>query len=579
MSITREQIWAPLPNTQRAKTTHLSYDSKNDRIAYPSGKSIFIRSVSNPSNSIQFINHNHNTTVAKFSPSGNYIASGDESGNVKIWDTISDDLILKGEYQILNGPINDISWDSESKRIIAVGNGKELYGHAFTWDSGNSIGEISGHSAQINAVTIRPVRPYRAATVSDDSALVFYHGPPFRFDSSLRGHHTNFIRDVKFSPNGEFLVSVGMDKLIVLYDGKSGEYIKKWKGNEGGILSVNWVNNEEFVTSSTDSTIKLWKASTEELIKSWEFEKTIDLQQVGVIPTKDYIISLSFNGDLNYLSLDSSTPIKVLKGHQKSITSSIIHNDKLITGSYDGKIVEWSLNGESKELKSHSNLIVGLDEINDEIFSTGWDDKLKSLTKDLEISLEKQPKSTSSTKDLLTILTEDEIFGYSSTGDLKLQSKLPSTAIVIGSSSKFITIGYQNNLVKVYSSTFDHIFDITIRAQPSYLSISPNEQYLAIGDNSGKIILYNLETKELVTSRWAFHTAKINSISWRDNNYIVSGSLDTNVIIYQVEKPVKNIKFFGAHKDGVNFVKWIGENEIVTGGNDSTVKKFKVTFP
>lgn len=37
MSIERESIWAPLPNTTRAVTTHLSYEKKSDRIAYAVG--------------------------------------------------------------------------------------------------------------------------------------------------------------------------------------------------------------------------------------------------------------------------------------------------------------------------------------------------------------------------------------------------------------------------------------------------------------------------------------------------------------------------------------------------------------
>lgn len=57
---------------------------------------------------------------------------------------------------------NDIAWDGESKRIIAVGDGKEKsafllpsvslnlplvrYGAAFMMDSGSSTGEIIGHS-------------------------------------------------------------------------------------------------------------------------------------------------------------------------------------------------------------------------------------------------------------------------------------------------------------------------------------------------------------------------------------------------------------------------------------------------
>ena len=61
---------------------------------------------------------------------------------------------------------NDLEWDGESKRIIAVGDGREKsvsrltvmqdipytsgrFGHAFMMDSGTSTGEISGH-AKVN---------------------------------------------------------------------------------------------------------------------------------------------------------------------------------------------------------------------------------------------------------------------------------------------------------------------------------------------------------------------------------------------------------------------------------------------
>jgi hypothetical protein len=86
----------------------------------------------------------HNTTVARISPSGYYCASADISGTgmsfellylflvmstfavaVRIWDTASGDQIMKGEYRVLSGRINDLEWDGESKRIIAVGDGKD----------------------------------------------------------------------------------------------------------------------------------------------------------------------------------------------------------------------------------------------------------------------------------------------------------------------------------------------------------------------------------------------------------------------------------------------------------------------
>lgn len=36
------------------------------------------------------------------------------------------------------------------------------------FDSGTSVGEISGHSKTVNSVDIKPNRPFRAVTASDD---------------------------------------------------------------------------------------------------------------------------------------------------------------------------------------------------------------------------------------------------------------------------------------------------------------------------------------------------------------------------------------------------------------------------
>lgn len=47
------------------------------RIIYANGKSIVIRSLKNPLESDTYIDHQYATTVAKFSPNGSWVASGD----------------------------------------------------------------------------------------------------------------------------------------------------------------------------------------------------------------------------------------------------------------------------------------------------------------------------------------------------------------------------------------------------------------------------------------------------------------------------------------------------------------------
>jgi WD repeat-containing protein 1 (actin-interacting protein 1) len=48
---------------------------------------------------------------------------------VRVWDIAGSDQILKLETKPLGGRVNDLAWDGESKRIIAVGDGRERYRH------------------------------------------------------------------------------------------------------------------------------------------------------------------------------------------------------------------------------------------------------------------------------------------------------------------------------------------------------------------------------------------------------------------------------------------------------------------
>jgi WD40 repeat protein len=177
-----------------------------------------------------------------------------------VWDAV-EAVNTKGEYAIISGRIADLAWDGDSQRVIAVGDGRERFGHCFTADSGNSVGEVSGHSKVVNAVAIRQQRPLRAATVSDDSTMCFLHGAPFKFANKAAGLHKGFVMGTAFSPDGSILVTVGADRRIQLYDGKTGEPTKQvGEGvHTGSIFAVSWAkDSKQFVTASADQTVRMW---------------------------------------------------------------------------------------------------------------------------------------------------------------------------------------------------------------------------------------------------------------------------------------------------------------------------------
>lgn len=611
MSLTLEGLIPPQPNGKRNFTTHLSYDEHTNSIAYPNGKSAIVRCLDNlevaDSQVIQFTGHaGSNVTVVKFSPikGSQYLCSGDESGKVIVWGWNKNTDVtpptletnVKAEFQVLAGPITDISWDFEGKRLCVVGEGRDKFGAFISWDTGNSLGEVSAHSQRINAVHLKQSRPMRAITVGDDGAVVFYQGPPFKFTSSDRSHHDKgkFVRDVEFSKgNGEFAVTVGSDRKIACFDGKSGEFVKYIEdANEtisGGIFAVSWIDEFRFATASADQAIRVWDVKESKCIQKWSIgkENTLASQQIGVVATKDeQIVSLSLDGTLRVFKIGESEVSKVIEGHNKSITALSLN--PLVTGSYDGRIMQWSDKklADSKRNDAHENLIISIQSKGEQYSSLAWDHQLK-VNGELKFTFESQPKVAASGPDdkIAVVTTDDELFIMNSlTGDKITEMKLSEAASAVDFVGSIVAVGYdQSKKISIFNSNdLSLAYDLPepLRATPSYISISPKETYLAVGDVMGKIVLYDLETKTIKTSRWAFHTSKINAISWRpdqnEEDLVATGSLDTNIFIYSVKRPMKNIKMLNAHKDGVNNVKWENKDIVVSTGADAFIKRWEL---
>ncbi|KAL3457723.1 transcriptional regulator of RNA polII, SAGA, subunit-domain-containing protein [Aspergillus heterothallicus] len=608
MAIKNESIWAASPSTTRGQPTQLSSDAKGERLAYASNKSIFIRSIDDPAVARQYTEHKTQTTVARFAPSGFYVASGDASGIVRVWDCVGDGL-TKGEYSIVNGRINDLAWDGDSQRIIAVGDGKQRYGHCITWDSGNSVGEIRGHTQPINTVSIRQQRPLRAAAAGDDMNMVFYHGAPFKFNNGIRDKHTNYIYGVAFSPDGSNLVSVGADRKIWLYDGKTGE-VKAQIGegeHKGSILSVSWSkDSRKFVTASADKTVKIWDVEAGKVTQNWyiggEGSTNVQDQQVGVVwppgRSDDLLISLSLSGDLNYFVEGTPEPRQVVQGHQKNITSLTTFgsgaDETLWTGSFDGRICSWDVpNGTADEIEGdgHPSYIAGLaptKEGTGRIYSVGWDDTIRSLDIGVKTytgtssKLSGQPKGIAAGDTTVLVATPDNVEIHrdgQKVGDFKSNS-----VTAVAAYGKVAAIGREDTTVQICDISGTNLTqkrEIKASRDPvSALAFSPDGSNIAIGDSRGRVLVYKVADGSLVIDRWTAHTSRITSIAWNINGtHVVSGGLDTNIFVWSLKTPGDWQQVSHAHKEGVNGVAWIADgSKIVSVGADAAVKPRQTSF-
>ncbi|KAI7888389.1 WD40-repeat-containing domain protein [Mucor mucedo] len=611
MSYTKKYTFAPLPHTSRGESIKLDADPKGKSFTYTNGKSVFIRDLQNPSIATEYVGHKAQTTVARFSPSGYYIASGDVQGNIRIWDTVNEEHILKNEIRPISGKMSDIAWDSESKRLIGVGEGKESFGHAFSFDTLSSVGEITGHSKIINSVSIRQQRPFKAVTASDDMTVAFLTGVPFKYVKTI-ADHTRFVHAVQFSPNGDFFASAAADGKMFLYDGKTGDKIEELTTAENthtaGIFSIAWSpDSTHILSSSADCTAKIWDVNAKTVVNTFEINSavnTVDNQQVGNLWSGEHLLTSSLSGEFSYLDKNSGKVSHHIDGHSKAITAlAISEENTFFTGSYDGRVFDWKYGAEGDKTSAeridgdgHKNQVTAIASKDNDLLSVAMDDTMRhgsvSDCKFSEkiISTGSLPSSLAVSDNKTTVVaTNESVLIYNDQlqkmGELEHPGFTPS-AVDISPDGKTVYVGGQDNKVRVYelsSGQLTHVGDLDRNlGNISALAVHPELKLIAVGDSVGKIFVYDTESKEPVIQKWVFHTSRITSLDWsRCGGYLVSGSIDTNVYVWNREVPTKKVVIKNAHVDAVNSVKFLKNTTtltVVSVGQDAAVRVWDIAF-
>ncbi|XP_035618777.1 WD repeat-containing protein 1-like [Oncorhynchus keta] len=606
MTYDLKHVFASLPQMERGVAKVLGGDPKGNNFLYTNGKSVIIRNIDNPAIADIYTEHPHQVTVAKYAPSGFYIASGDVSGKIRIWDTTQKEHLLKYEYQPFGGKIKDIAWTEDSKRIACVGEGREKFGAVFLWDTGSSVGEISGHSKIINSVDIKQTRPYRLITGSDDNCGAFFEGPPFKFKFSSTDH-SRFVNCVRFSPDGNRFCTAGADGQIFLYDGKTGEKLGALggaKAHEGGVYAVSWSpDSSQLISASGDKTVKLWDVGTSMALTTFNMGADVMDQQLGCLWQKDHLLSISLSGYINYLDKSNpDKPLRTIKGHSKSIQSLTVHKNKgrayIYSGSHDGHINYWDAEtGENNCFsgKGHSNLVtkMAVDEA-DQLVTCSMDDTVRftSMTKKEYsasnlVKMDVQPKHVSVATGGLTlavcigqvVLLKDQkkVFMLDSL-DYEPEAGAihpgGSTAAVGGADGKVHLYSVQGNTLK------DEGKSMEAKGPVTDMAYSKDGAYLAVTDEKKVVTVFTVADDYSVKNDFYGHHAKVVTLAWSpDNEHFASGGMDMMVYVWTVNDADKRLKIPDAHRlHHVSGLAWIDEHTLVTTSHDASIKQWTLKF-
>ncbi|XP_034095505.1 WD repeat-containing protein 1 [Gymnodraco acuticeps] len=601
-----KHVFASLPQMERGVAKVIGGDPKGNNFLYTNGKCVIIRNIENPAIADIYTEHAHTVTVAKYAPSGYYIASGDASGRIRIWDTTQKEHLLKYEYTPLSGKVKDIAWTEDSKRIAAVGDGREKFGAVFLWDSGSSVGELSGHAKLINSVDIKQTRPYRLALASDDTCGSFFEGPPFKFKFTMR-EHSQFVNCVRFSPDGNRFVTAGADGQMFLYDGKDGNLISTLggeKAHKGGIYAISWSpDSSQLISASGDKTVKLWDVGAGTAVTTFNLGSDVTDQQLGCLWQNEHLLTISLSGYINYL--DKNNPdrtIRTVKGHSKSIQCVTVHKKDgrphIYSGSHDGHINYWDAETGENDCfsgKGHSNQVSQM-VTNDssELVTCSMDDTLRytninktECSASDVVKMDFQPKSVSVAagglslavcigqvvllKNKKKVFTMDNLDYEAEVGALHPGG---STAAVGGADGKVRLYSVQGSTLKDEGKTIELTGAITDMAY------SNDGAYLALIDDKKVTSVFTVADDYSVKNNFYGHHAKPVTLAWSpDNEHFATGGMDMMVFIWTVSDPDKRIKVPDTHRlHHVSGLAWVDEHTLVTTSHDASIKQWTIKY-
>ncbi|XP_075714239.1 WD repeat-containing protein 1 [Rhinoderma darwinii] len=606
MSYEIKNVFASLPQMERGVAKVLGGDPKGNNFVYTNGKCVIIRNIENPAIADVYTEHAHQVVVAKYAPSGFYIASGDITGKLRIWDTTQKEHLLKYEYQPFVGKIKDIAWTEDSKRIAAVGEGREMFGAVFLWDTGSSVGEITGHNKVINSVDIKQTRPYRLVTGSDDNCSAFFEGPPFKFKFTI-SDHSRFVNCVRFTPDGNRFATASADGQIFLYDGKTAEKICSLgneKAHDGGIYAISWsADGTQLLSASGDKTAKIWDVAANSAVTTFGLgTDTLD-QQLGCLWQKDYLLSVSLSGYINYLDKNNpNRPIRVVKGHSKSIQCMTVHKNDgrstIYTGSHDGHINYLDAEtGENDTFsgKGHTNQVssMAIDRSN-QLVTCSMDDTVRftnvtdqAYSPQNAVKLDVQPKSIAvGTGGYAVTVCIGQIVLLKDKKKVSVIDSLeyePET-VAIHPDSGEVAVGGADGNIHLYSIQGNSLKDegksLLVKAAVTSLAYSNDGAFLAATDVNRGVTVFTVADGYAEKDRFYGHHAKVVCVAWSpDNEHFATGGMDMMVFVWTLSDSDTRLKMPDTHRlHHVSGLAWLDEHTLVTVSHDSCVKQWTVSY-
>ena len=302
-----------------------------------------------------------------FSTDNDLVATGDQDGTARVWDTLTGEEIalLKGHL----GGVPTLSFAHQS-RLLLTGS-SDRTARIWNVDTEKEIQCLKGHSETVSCVGFSRDGS-QIATGSFDQDVKVWDRQTARDHRELAGHTSN-VWSVSFSPDGNLLATssgesvwgetpdVRLDNSARIWEVSSGKEIQRIEGHESNVWCARFsLDGTLLATGSADRTLCIWDVETGRLFRKLEGHEGFVLA-VAFSPDGQTLASGGRDSTIRLWDIKKGVQTLVLKRHSGPVGALSYHPDGLLlaSGSWDGSARLWDVKAgqEITTLPGHSDSV------------------------------------------------------------------------------------------------------------------------------------------------------------------------------------------------------------------------------
>jgi hypothetical protein len=271
-----------------------------------------------------------------FSPDGRRLASATGDGRLHIWDLATRRQTV-GSLPAHEGRARCVAFSPDGRYLASAGHDQRVR----VWDaaSGKEVWTAKPHANWVGCVVFSPDGQYLASATHDEVKLW----------KAATGH---FVRDyiscsktVAFSPDGQHLATVGAERLVQVWDTKTGEKVLSLVGHTDDVHNVAFSSDgRRLASGGTDRTIKLWDTNTGQNVVTLKgHADTIARVAFSPNPSPPRLASAGEDGTVRVWDTSTGKEVLSLKAHDERLTCVVFSPDgqHLASAGADGTIKLW----------------------------------------------------------------------------------------------------------------------------------------------------------------------------------------------------------------------------------------------